>query len=145
MGRAGNPGPELVEKMVESALKQFDARHGGFGSQPKFPHSGAVDLLIDVASRVSSGARARPSGDEAAKQAALLTLDKMAKGGIYDHLAGGFHRYSRGRALGGAALREDGVRQQRAAEELRARLPDVWRAGVRAGGAGDRCAGWTSG
>src|SRR6202042_2507644 len=35
MGRSGNPGPELVAKLVESALKQFDARSGGFGSQPK--------------------------------------------------------------------------------------------------------------
>ena len=53
MGRAGNPGPELVAKLVGSALKQFDARSGGFGSQPKFPHSGAIDLLLDAASRVS--------------------------------------------------------------------------------------------
>src|ERR1700758_1498843 len=55
MGRAGNPGPELVAKLVNSALKQFDARSGGFGSQPKFPHSGAIDLLLDVASRVTAG------------------------------------------------------------------------------------------
>src|SRR4029077_17419347 len=44
-GRAGNPGPELVAKLVASVLKQFDARSGGFESQPKFPHSGAIDLL----------------------------------------------------------------------------------------------------
>src|ERR1700761_761713 len=50
-GRAGNPGPELVEKMVLAALKTVDLRHGGFGGQPKFPHSSVVDLLIDVASR----------------------------------------------------------------------------------------------
>ena len=56
MGRSGNPGPELVAKLVASALKQFDARSGGFGSQPKFPHSGAIDLLLDAASRVSRGA-----------------------------------------------------------------------------------------
>jgi uncharacterized protein YyaL (SSP411 family) len=85
-GRAGNPGPELVSKLVESAVKQFDPRSGGFGSQPKFPHSGAIDLLLDTASR--SG------GNEAAKTAAMVTLQKMAQGGIYDHLAGGFHRYS---------------------------------------------------
>jgi uncharacterized protein len=91
MGRAGNPGPELVAKLVDSALKQFDARSGGFGSQPKFPHSGAIDLLLDVASRVSvNGAGV----GEAAKNAAMVTLAKMSKGGIYDHLAGGFHRYS---------------------------------------------------
>ncbi len=92
MGRSGNPGPELVAKLVSSALKQFDARSGGFGSQPKFPHSGAIDLLLDAASRVT------PAGAEdisaAAKNAAMVTLQKMSKGGIYDHLAGGFHRYS---------------------------------------------------
>jgi len=91
-GRAGNPGPELVAKLVEAALKQFDSRSGGFGSQPKFPHSAAIDLLIDAASRVSVGARSE--GVEAARTAARVTLEKMAKGGIYDHLAGGFHRYS---------------------------------------------------
>ncbi len=92
MGRSGNPGPELVAKLVDSALKQFDARSGGFGSQPKFPHSGAIDLLLDAASRVSvNGAE---SVGEAAKTAAMVTLAKMSKGGIYDHLAGGFHRYS---------------------------------------------------
>ncbi len=92
MGRAGNPGPELVAKLVSSALKQFDARSGGFGSQPKFPHSGAIDLLLDTASRVSIGAGVTLG--EQAKNAAMVTLQKMARGGIYDHLAGGFHRYS---------------------------------------------------
>src|SRR6201996_6786957 len=92
MGRAGNPGPELLAKLVSSVLKQFDARSGGFGSQPKFPHSGAIDLLLDAASRVSVGGAAEVS--EAAKTAAMVTLAKMSKGGIYDHLAGGFHRYS---------------------------------------------------
>ena len=92
VGRAGNPGPELVAKLVMSALKQFDARSGGFGSQPKFPHSGAIDLLLDASSRVSLGPNADMS--EQAKRAAMVTLEKMSKGGIYDHLAGGFHRYS---------------------------------------------------
>ena len=93
MGRSGNPGPELVAKLVAGTLGQFDARSGGFGSQPKFPHSGAIDLLLDAASRVSLGAGTVDVG-ESAKRAALVTLDKMSKGGIYDHLAGGFHRYS---------------------------------------------------
>ena len=98
-GRAGNPGPELVEKMVLLALKSVDMRHGGFGGQPKFPHSAALDLLIDVASRratttVKLNGQGAVTIPEAAKRAVLLTLDKMAKGGIYDHLAGGFHRYS---------------------------------------------------
>jgi uncharacterized protein YyaL (SSP411 family) len=83
-GRAGNPGAELVEKLIASAISQFDERNGGFGSQPKFPHPGALDLLIDAAGR----------GNETAKHVATTTLTKMAAGGIYDQLAGGFHRYS---------------------------------------------------
>ena len=98
-GHAGDPGPELVEKMVLVALKSVDMRHGGFGAQPKFPHSSALDLLIDVAQRggttpVKMAGLGTVPIVEAAKRAVLLTLDKMAKGGIYDHLAGGFHRYS---------------------------------------------------
>jgi len=84
---AADPGAELLDKLLQSTLKQFDPRNGGFGSQPKFPNSGAIDLLLDVASR--SG-----QGSDAAKRAAMMTLEKMSKGGIYDHLAGGFHRYS---------------------------------------------------
>ena len=89
-GRAGDPGLELVEKLVLSALQQFDGRSGGFGSQPKFPHSGAIDLLLDLSSRASAGTGLVGR----AKTAVMVTLDKMSKGGIYDHLAGGFHRYS---------------------------------------------------
>ncbi len=91
-GRGGSLGPELVSKMVASALKQFDARSGGFGSQPKFPHSSALDLLIDAASRESVGDKTELA--EGAGQAVRFTLERMAKGGVYDHLAGGFHRYS---------------------------------------------------
>jgi len=95
-------GPELLAKMVASMLKSADPRHGGFGAQPKFPHSSALDLMIGVASRTDAGSAAmvqmsglgNVSAAEAAKHVALLTLDKMAKGGIHDHLAGGFHRYS---------------------------------------------------
>ena len=85
--RDGQAGAELLEKLVASAVKQFDERHGGFGSQPKFPHSGAIDLLIDAASRGGPLA-------ERAKTVAIATLEKMAAGGIHDQLAGGFHRYS---------------------------------------------------
>ena len=84
-GRAGSLSMGIVDKLVESAVKQFDARHGGFGSQPKFPHPAAIDLLIDVVGR---------TGNESARQAAFVTLEKMARGGVYDQLAGGFHRYS---------------------------------------------------
>jgi len=88
-GRVPDPGAELIGKLVASALSTFDPRFGGFGSQPKFPNSGALDLMIDAASRTWGGDTAVE-----AKRAALVTLDKMSKGGIYDHLAGGFHRYS---------------------------------------------------
>ncbi len=84
-GRGGDLNLALVEKIVESILKQFDARNGGFGSQPKFPHPGAIDLLIESATR---------TGNEKARDAVITTLTKMSKGGVYDQLAGGFHRYS---------------------------------------------------
>jgi uncharacterized protein YyaL (SSP411 family) len=86
-GRAGDPGEPLLSKLIDSIVKQFDERNGGFGSQPKFPHPGALDLLIDAAGR---------GGEDAAraKHVATVTLEKMAAGGIYDQLAGGFHRYS---------------------------------------------------
>jgi uncharacterized protein YyaL (SSP411 family) len=86
-GRGGELGPGLLEKMIESAVKQFDERNGGFGAQPKFPHSGAIDMLIDAASRPGPHA-------ERARTVASVTLRKMAEGGIHDQLAGGFHRYS---------------------------------------------------
>ncbi|MGB7189152.1 MAG: thioredoxin domain-containing protein [Acidobacteriaceae bacterium] len=84
-GRAGVLSLEIVDKILASAVAQFDPRNGGFGSQPKFPHPAALDLLMDAAGR---------TGDEAARQTAMVTLAKMACGGIYDQLAGGFHRYS---------------------------------------------------
>ena len=96
-GRAGDPGVPLLAKLIDSIVKQFDERNGGFGSQPKFPHPGALDLLIDAAGRPTLAAKG--GGDEGApssraKYVATVTLEKMAAGGIYDQLAGGFHRYS---------------------------------------------------
>jgi uncharacterized protein YyaL (SSP411 family) len=75
----------VIDTLVQSAVGQFDPRNGGFGSQPKFPHPSILDLLIDVAAR---------TGNESAKESATVTLRKMARGGVYDQLAGGFHRYS---------------------------------------------------
>jgi len=57
---------------------QFDPRNGGFGSQPKFPHPAALDLLLQMA---------MSREDEQARAAFVTTLEKMARGGIYDHLA----------------------------------------------------------
>jgi uncharacterized protein YyaL (SSP411 family) len=75
----------LVDKIAGSALIRFDSRNGGFGSQPKFPHPAALDLLLEEAMN---------RGSEKALLAFTTTLEKMARGGVYDHLAGGFHRYS---------------------------------------------------
>ena len=86
-GGGGELGEGLLATMVGSMLAQFDARNGGFGAQPKFPHAAALDLLIDVAGR--GGPMAARAGE-----VVRLTLEKMAAGGIHDHLAGGFHRYS---------------------------------------------------
>jgi uncharacterized protein YyaL (SSP411 family) len=64
---------------------QTDMRHGGFGTAPKFPHPAALDFLLR---------RHRASGDQRLLDAALLTLDHMARGGIHDQVGGGFHRYA---------------------------------------------------
>ena len=84
-GSGGELTLALVDKIAASALKQFDPRNGGFGAQPKFPHPSALDLLLEVAMN-------RDNGEAAV--AFAVTLEKMAHGGVYDQLAGGFHRYS---------------------------------------------------
>ena len=87
-GTREDPGAELAGRIVFAAISQFDSRNGGFGAQPKFPNSGAIDLLLDTASRP------KVADAKTARHAAMVTLEKMSKGGIYDQLAGGFHRYS---------------------------------------------------
>ncbi len=82
-----DPGRSLLDRMIGSCVTQFDPLHGGFGAQPKFPHSGALDLLLDAATRDNGSA-------QAAERIATFTLGRMAAGGIHDQLAGGFHRYS---------------------------------------------------
>ena len=84
-GRGGELTLALEDKIAASILKLFDPRIGGFGSQPKFPHPGALDLLLEVAMN---------RGNCPAGEAFAMTLEKMAQGGVYDQLAGGFHRYS---------------------------------------------------
>ncbi|HLI75986.1 MAG TPA: thioredoxin domain-containing protein [Acidobacteriaceae bacterium] len=86
-GPEGKLGPVLLDKILESMVSQFDPRHGGFGSQPKFPHPGALDLLIDAALRPGPQA-------QRCREIVSTTLTRMAAGGIHDQLAGGFHRYS---------------------------------------------------
>ncbi|MGH9599880.1 MAG: thioredoxin domain-containing protein, partial [Terracidiphilus sp.] len=84
-GRGGELTLALVDKIAGAAVAGFDSRNGGFGSQPKFPHPATLDLLLEIAMNRDS--------DEA-REAFAVTLEKMARGGVYDQLAGGFHRYS---------------------------------------------------
>jgi uncharacterized protein len=89
----------VVNQIVDSALHRFDPVHGGFGTMPKFYHSAVLDLLLHKAA--SKGARkgeeqSGNGGDDREKmlRAFTVTLEKMAQGGVYDQLGGGFHRYS---------------------------------------------------
>jgi uncharacterized protein YyaL (SSP411 family) len=84
-GKSGSLRPQLIDRIVESAVKMFDSEHGGFGSAPKFPHPSAIDLLMQ---------RHVETGDPSLLNIVTTTLTKMAEGGVYDQLAGGFHRYS---------------------------------------------------
>jgi uncharacterized protein YyaL (SSP411 family) len=82
------PGPVqagLLDGLLEAALGSFDPRHGGFGQAPKFPHPTAIDLLLQGYRR---------SGRGELLTAAAFTLERMAAGGVYDQLGGGFHRYA---------------------------------------------------
>ena len=85
----GSKSAELNDAPLEAAeanlIQAFDDRLGGFGSAPKFPHATDLALLL---------ARWRASQNESLLKMVVVTLDHMAGGGIYDHLGGGFHRYS---------------------------------------------------
>jgi uncharacterized protein len=75
----------VVDAQIGAITQLFDIRNGGFGTAPKFPHASAVDLILE---------RYRQTGEKHLLAMAETTLEKMAKGGVYDQLAGGFHRYS---------------------------------------------------
>jgi len=79
------PGPELLRKACRKLLARFDNHNGGFGIRPKFPNTMALDVLL------MRGALER---DEVTKQCVRLALSQMQRGGVWDHLRGGFHRYS---------------------------------------------------
>jgi len=84
-GARGEFDPGVVDAQITSVTQQFDIKNGGFGRAPKFPHCSAVDLVLELYQQT--------------KEKHLLamvetTLEKMAGGGVYDQLAGGFHRYS---------------------------------------------------
>jgi uncharacterized protein YyaL (SSP411 family) len=75
----------LLDRGYQSFAKRFDSTHGGFGPAPKFPTPVELNFLLTYHHR---------TGDAAARDMVLKTLNAMAGGGIRDHLGGGFHRYS---------------------------------------------------
>ncbi|HLZ32228.1 MAG TPA: thioredoxin domain-containing protein [Chloroflexota bacterium] len=77
--------PGILEAAGRGLAAQHDPEFGGFGGAPKFPQPMALEFLLRYAQR---------SGDDAARDVAVHGLEHMAQGGIYDHLGGGFHRYS---------------------------------------------------
>jgi uncharacterized protein len=106
-GKSGEFSPRVIQEIIESALKMFDETNGGFGGAPKFPHASILDLLIDQYVRLNGTSLRRteegghlhsdnagPYPAEKLKNVFTVTLEKMARGGVYDQLAGGFHRYS---------------------------------------------------
>jgi uncharacterized protein YyaL (SSP411 family) len=86
----GLAGPAVLEAFLTDCERSFDREWGGFGGAPKFPRPAVLRTLMQLAERF--GPRS-PRGKTAARMA-TDTLDRMAAGGIHDHLAGGFHRYS---------------------------------------------------
>ena len=92
-GRSGRISANVIAAIHDSAQKMFDPRNGGFGSAPKFPHPSALDLLIERYAR-KEGQIGTASTNSPLRQLIVTTLENMAHGGVYDQLAGGFHRYS---------------------------------------------------
>jgi uncharacterized protein YyaL (SSP411 family) len=85
---AGSSTPlttDVLDAAAQQLAQQFDAAHGGFGSAPKFPTSHRLSFLLRAWSR---------SNDPQILGMVETTLDAMARGGMHDHVGGGFHRYS---------------------------------------------------
>jgi uncharacterized protein len=76
---------KVLRRASMHILTRFDVFNGGLGTAPKFPQENVIQFLLH---------RAERDGDKVSLDAALLTLDNMIRGGIYDHVAGGFHRYA---------------------------------------------------
>jgi uncharacterized protein YyaL (SSP411 family) len=83
----GTVSATVIDAILESARQMFDEVNGGFGHAPKFPHPAALDLVMEEYVRTGSS-------NEELRTIFVHTLEKMARGGVYDQLAGGFHRYS---------------------------------------------------
>lgn len=86
LGKSTGPlSEDILRKTTESLSNRFDPVSGGFGTSPKFPSPHNLLYLLNSS---------RISGDAESKKMALLTLEKMRLGGIWDHIGKGFHRYS---------------------------------------------------
>jgi len=83
LGGEGELESDILTEAVTTLMSRFDPRHGGFGAAPKFPPHSTLRFLLQ-----------RPANETLSRQMAETTLQKMALGGIYDHLGGGFARYS---------------------------------------------------
>ncbi len=83
--RGGAIGRELLDGIAERLLRETDQLHGGIGTAPKFPQTGVIELLWRAWKR---------TGQPPYRDAVVKALDAMCQGGIYDHLGGGFARYS---------------------------------------------------
>ena len=81
----GEISPDLLDRAARRLLEEVDPVHGGIGGAPKFPQTMALELLWRAYGK---------SGDVALRDAVVLSVDRMCQGGIYDHLGGGFSRYS---------------------------------------------------
>jgi uncharacterized protein YyaL (SSP411 family) len=84
-GAVGPLNADLLRGAKDTLARAYEPRHGGFGKAPKFLHTMDIRLLLRLAKRFD---------DEQALHMARHTLEQMAMGGIYDHLGGGFARYS---------------------------------------------------
>ncbi len=82
---AGEISLEITDRIADRLLQELDQRHGGIGGAPKFPQSAILELFWRGWKR---------TGKQPLRDAVLLTLARMAQGGIYDHLGGGFARYA---------------------------------------------------
>lgn len=84
-GDASTPGEEEQAQALLGLTREYDPQRGGFGGAPKFPPSMVIEFLLRHHAR---------TGSEGALQMAADTCERMARGGIYDQLGGGFARYS---------------------------------------------------
>ena len=85
------PSKEDLLKAAERLCENHDDTFGGFGSAPKFPSPSTIDFLLSI--RATAAAEAQPAFAKRLDTVVTYTLNAMARGGLYDQIGGGFHRY----------------------------------------------------